>query len=209
MQATPRTQGYFRQSSTMCTPYDKYRRARKDDETFDDSLSAPVPVTAQIQSGTRIVSGSEDGNLRIFDAETGEACTLPLRMPHRIFAVAVSHDGALVACSGEDMMVHVWRANMARRAVWPDNFIRRARGLEFCLVDEQGVLADFSLQSDGWLYGRTDEPICWIPSSYRAGLWTPRTVGILGALETILDLRNLVHGTKWEQCKAYVFSDKT
>jgi len=152
MQATPRTQGYFRQSSTMCTPYDKYRRARKDDGTFDDSPSAPVPVTAQIQSGTRIISGSEDGSLRIFNAETGEACALPLRMPRGIFAVVVSHDGALVAlvaCNGEDMTVHVWRANMARRAVWPDNFIRRARGLGFCLVDEQGVLADFSLQSDG------------------------------------------------------------
>ena len=92
----------------MYTPYDKYRRARKDDGTFDDSPSAPVPVTAQIQSGTRIISGSEDGSLRIFNAETGEACTLPLRMPHRIFAVAVSrrrarrvqrrgHEGARLA----------------------------------------------------------------------------------------------------------------
>jgi len=155
------------------------------------------------------VSASDDASLRIFDAETGEACTLPLRMPSRIFTVTVSHDGALVACSGADMSVHVWRANMARRVVWPENFIGRARGLEFCLVDEQGVLADFSLQSDGWLIGRTNKPICWIPSSYRAGLWTPRTVGILGALETILDLRKLVHGAQWEQCKAYVFSDKT
>jgi hypothetical protein len=42
----------------------------------------------------------------------------------------------------------------------------------------------------------------WIPPIYRAGLWTARTVGIFGALETMIDLRNFVHGTDWEQCRA-------
>ncbi|KAI0296962.1 WD40-repeat-containing domain protein [Multifurca ochricompacta] len=158
--------------------------------------------------GTRIVSASNDGSLRIFDSYSGEPCTLPLRMSDRVLSVGVSRDGTLVACSGEDRSVHVWRANMARRAVWPDSFMRKVRGLEFCLIDDQGVLADFTLPDDGWLRGSTNEAMCWIPSVYRAGLWTPRTVGILGASETILDLRSVVHGTKWEQCRAYVFVEK-
>ena len=183
--------------------------------------TAPVNAIALTPDGNRIVSASDDGSLRIFDAHSGELCALPLCISSgRMFAAAVSRDGAFVACSGEDMRVHVWRANTTAArpqqqqkqrqhgtstgaaVSWPDNFMRRARGLEFCLVDEQGLLADFTLPDDGWLRGSTNEVMCWIPSVYRAGLWTPRTVGILGALETILDLRSFVHGTKWEQCRA-------
>jgi WD40 repeat protein len=173
--------------------------------------TAPINAITLTPDGKRIVSASDDGSLRIFDSHSGEPCMLPLRMSSRVLAVAVSHDGAHLACSGADKSVHVWRAAITAQrpggGVWPDNFIRRARGLEFCLVDEQGFLADFTLPDDGWLRGSTNEPMCWIPSVYRAGLWTPRTVGILGALETILDLRNFVHGTKWEQCRADVPGD--
>jgi len=129
-------------------------------------------------------------------------------MSARTFAVSVSHDGALVACSGADMCVHLWRGDMAQRAVWPNDFIRKARGLEFCLVDEQGFLTDPDPPDDGWLRGSNDEPMYWIPSVNRAGLWTARTVGVLGALETKIDLRSFVHGTDWEQCRAHVSAEK-
>ena len=168
--------------------------------------TGPINAIALSPDGRRMVSASDDASIRIFDSDSGEPCTLPLRLSNRIFSVAVSHDGALVACSDADRSVHVWRANMARRAAWPDNFMRKARGTEFCLIDEQGILADFSLSDDGWVCGSTNEIMCWIPSAYRAGLWTPRTVGILGALETMLDMKNYVHGTKWEQCRAYSFT---
>ncbi|KAH9967795.1 hypothetical protein BJV74DRAFT_868775 [Russula compacta] len=158
--------------------------------------------------GKRIISASDDNTLRTFDSYSGEPCTPPLRMSDRVFAVSVSHDGALVACGGADNTVHVWRANMARRAVWPDSFIREVRGQKFCLVDKQGALAEFNLSDDGWLRGSKEEPMCWIPSAYRAGLWTPRTVGILGTLRTVLDLRGFVHGTEWDQCGVSVSTDK-
>jgi WD40 repeat protein len=171
--------------------------------------TGPMNAIALTLDGNRIVSASDDGSVRIFDSETGEPCMLPLRMSERTFAVAVSHDGAMVACNNADNCVHIWRGNMAQRAVWPDDFIRRARGLEFCPIDEQGFLSYFDLSSDGWVYGPTNERMYWIPPVYWAGLWTPRTVRILGALETMIDLRNFVHGTDWEQCRAQVSADKT
>ena len=177
-------------------------------KTIPNNHAGPINAIALTPDGRRIVSVSDDASLRIFHADSGEPCTLPLHLSERMFSVAVSRDGALVACSGADMCVHVWRANMARRAVWPDNFVRKARGVEFCLVDEQGFLANFTQPYDGWLRGSTNEPMCWIPSDYRAGLWTPRTVGILGALETIVDLRSFVHGENWEQCSAMVLAEK-
>jgi hypothetical protein len=33
----------------------------------------------------------------------------------------------------------------------PERFMRRTRGLEFCLVDEQGFFSDFASMDDGWL----------------------------------------------------------
>jgi WD40 repeat protein len=170
--------------------------------------TGPINAIALTPDGNRIVSASEDASLRIFDSETGEPCTLPLRMSEPMFSASVSHDGALVACSGADADVHVWRANMAWREVWPDEFIRKARGLEFCPVDEQGFLADPNLSADGWLRASTNEPMYWISPGYRACLWTPRTVEILGALETMVDLRSFVHGTDWEQCRAHGSADK-
>ncbi|KAI9507936.1 quinon protein alcohol dehydrogenase-like superfamily [Russula earlei] len=170
--------------------------------------TGPVNAITLTPDGKRIISASDDGSLRIFHSDNGEACVMPFYTSNRIFSVAVSHRGTLVASGGEDMNVHVWRANMEGRAVWPDDFIRKVRTLEFCLVDERGVLADFTMQSDGWLHGCTGDPICWIPPFYRTGLWTPRTVGIIGASETILDLRSLVHGTNWEQCRTHDFADK-
>ena len=177
-------------------------------KSINTGHTGPINAIALTPDGNRIVSASDDASLRIFDSETGEPCTLPLRMSSRTFAVAVSHDGALVACSSADMGVHIWRANRAWRDVWPDDFIRKARGLEFCPVDEQGFLADPKSPDDGWLRASTNEPMYWIHPDYRAGLWTPRTVGVLGALETIVDLRNFVHGTDWEQCRAHGSVDK-
>ena len=171
--------------------------------------TGPINAIALTPDGDRIVSVSDDASLRTFDSETGEPCKLPLRTLERTFGVSVSHDGALVACSGAGGSVHVWRANMASRIVWPDDFIRKARGREYCLVDEQGFLADPNPPDDGWLRGSTNEPMYWIPLGYRAGLWTPRTVGILGVQMTIVDLRNFVHGTDWEQCRAHVFADES
>ena len=158
--------------------------------------------------GKKIISASDDNTLRIFDSYSGEPCTPPLRLSDRIFTLSVSHDGALVACGGADNTVHVLRANMARRAVWPDSFTKEVGGQKFCLVDKQGALAEFSLSDDGWLRGPKEERMCWIPSAYRAGLWTPRTMGILGALRTVLDLGSFVHGTEWEQCRGSVSTDK-
>src|SRR6266404_7938001 len=172
--------------------------------------TGPINAIALSPDGRRIVSASDDASIRVFDSDKGEPCTLPLRLSNRIFSVAVSQDGALVACGGADKTVHVWRANlMARHAAWPNSFMRKARGMEFCLVDEQGILADFSLSDSGWMRGSKDEIMCWVPSIYRRGLWTPQTVGILGAIEVMLDMKSYVHGDKWEQCRAPGFAEKS
>jgi WD40 repeat protein len=168
----------------------------------ETSTKAPINAISLTPDGEKIVAVSDDSTLTIFDSDRGEPYTLPLHTSARMFAVTVSQDGELIACGGADKKVHVWRANMTHRAMWPDDFIRKTHGLEYCLVDKQGLLANFASPrtDDGWIRGSTNERMFWVPSLYRVGLWTPRTMGILGAPETIVNLRNFVHGTEWKQC---------
>ncbi|KAH9003888.1 WD40-repeat-containing domain protein [Lactarius hatsudake] len=172
--------------------------------------TGPINSIALSPDGRRIVSASDDASIRIFDSNSGEQYTHPLHTSDKILSVAVSHDGKLIACSGADESVHVWRANMTHHTVWPDSFMRKTHGQEFCAVDEQGILENFNPpREDGWLRGSTNEAMCWIPPMYRTGLWTPRTLSILGAPGVMLDMRNYVHGTKWEQCRVEDFLDKS
>jgi WD40 repeat protein len=161
--------------------------------------TAPINAIKSSPDGRWIVSASDDASLRIWDSQTGELLTLPQCMPFRILTVDVSRDGKLIACGGADGQVHIWCPDMAQPAVWPDSFMRKVHGREYCPIDDQGILANASLGSDGWMRGPMKEAMCWIPPAHRQGL-LQRTVGVLGTRETALDLRDVAHGTKWEQC---------
>ena len=149
-----------------------------------------------------IVSASDDGSLRVWDSETGRPFTLPQHMPFRILSIDFSRDGKLIACCGADDRVHTFLCpDMVQPAdMWPDSFIRKVHGREYCPVDDQGILANATLESEGWLRGPMGEAMCWIPLEHRQGLLLPQSVGVLGARETALDLRNAAHGTNWERC---------
>lgn len=70
---------------------------------------AGVRAFAVTPDGTRIVSGGEDGVLRIWDVKTGAAIDRPL-LGHRraITALVMRPDGARVVSAGEDGSVRLW-----------------------------------------------------------------------------------------------------
>ncbi len=163
--------------------------------------TGPINGIKLSPDGGWIVSASDDGSLRIWDWQSVTLLTLPQCMPFRILCVDVSRDGKLIACSGADDLVHTWCPDMAQPVSWPDSFMRKMHGQEYCPIDDQGILADATLRSDGWLCGPMGQTMCWIPPAHRQGL-LQRTVSVVGARETALDLRNSAHGTIWGQCAA-------
>ncbi|KAF5331505.1 hypothetical protein D9758_018599 [Tetrapyrgos nigripes] len=61
--------------------------------------------------GTRIVSGSEDGTVRIWDAQTGTAIGEPLQgHEYWVQSVAFSPDGARIVSGSRDRTVRIWDA---------------------------------------------------------------------------------------------------
>ena len=175
-------------------------------DTGDNGLiirghTAPINAIKLSPDGRWIVSASDDASLRIWDSQTGKPLMLPQRMPFRILSIDLSRDGKLIAyCGADDQVYTISCPDMTQpAAVWPDSFMRKIHGREYCPVDDQGIFSDAKLDDDGWLNGPMGEVMCWIPPERRQGL-LQQSVSILGAQETALDLRDIAHGAKWEQC---------
>ena len=62
-------------------------------------------------------------------------------------------------------------------------------------------IADHSMiNNDGWICGRNEELLMWIPPLHRIGLHHPSNIWVAGQHETRLDLSTFVHGQMWSTC---------
>ncbi|MGD9497507.1 MAG: WD40 repeat domain-containing protein [Armatimonadota bacterium] len=68
----------------------------------------PVEAVAAFPEGSRVVSGSRDETLRIWDALSGETLAVLGGARMGAYAVAISPDGARVAAGGKDSVVREW-----------------------------------------------------------------------------------------------------
>ncbi|KAG9126262.1 hypothetical protein FRC07_004185 [Ceratobasidium sp. 392] len=74
-------------------------------------VSSKVNSVAYAPDGRRIVSGSDDGMVRIWDAEAGDAVLEPLTGHSGwVTSVAFSPDGRWIASGSSDMTIRVWDA---------------------------------------------------------------------------------------------------
>jgi WD40 repeat protein len=64
--------------------------------------------------GTRIVSGSADRTVKVWDAASGYE-TLTLKVPGSISSLAVSPDGKRILCLMGSGQVKVWDAGMSQQ----------------------------------------------------------------------------------------------
>ncbi|KAG8764123.1 hypothetical protein FRC12_008254 [Ceratobasidium sp. 428] len=78
-------------------------------------ISSRTRSTAYSPDGRRIASGSKDGKVRIWDAETGDATLDPL-MGHsnEVNSVAFSPDGRWIASGSDDQTIRLWDAETGK-----------------------------------------------------------------------------------------------
>ena len=141
-----------------------------------------VNSVAFISDGTRIVSGSDDSTVRVWDANTGAALAMLKGHTSWRDSVAFSSDGCQITSQGRQGITRVWSA--------PEHFPLPTSHLVAPAPLAQPD-AQFSFDDEsGWLLGASiadashSRRVCWVPKERR-----PLTLGFSGST-VVLGARN-------------------
>jgi WD40 repeat protein len=191
--------------------------------------SGHVNSVAFSPDGSRIVSGSLDDTIRLWDAETGDAIGKPLQgHSTTVYSVASSPDGSRIVSGSRDNTIRLWDAETSDAIGKPleghssiassvafspdgsrivsgslDNTIHLWNAKISDVVSTLGCTGYSQLLPSGWVVNSGAEKLFWVPPSNRAGLCFPRNTMTMSreGVSTTLDMSRFVHGTAWETCR--------
>jgi hypothetical protein len=140
--------------------------------------------------GTRIVAGSHDRIVRLWDAGNGEPVGELLRW-HTHSALSDEHRIMDPIESTTPMPLNI-RNN---------HFICFSPNSMHALRDTSELMegASFVLDDD-WVVGPQEELLFWVPPASRRSLWSPRTLLVIPRGAEI-DLSCMKHGHHWIECR--------
>ena len=182
---------------------------------FDDHLDTASCVTYS-PSGNHIASISNDKKLRVRDAESGEI-SCEIHTEHK-GSVCFSPDGRCIASLSDESSISMWDAftgdlifGPLKGHLGPVNCVSflpdgkrlaSASGdgrIRIWSVDDCPKFVPWKLRVDnGWIVGKNDELLIWLPTELRDTLITPGTVSILNrSFSTILDFSKCHDGDEW------------
>lgn len=133
---------------------------------------------------TRIAHGSYDGVTRVFDAISNEA-PLGTYEGHQepVQSVAFSSDGQYIVTSSLDSSIRV------------------SKLYEGASDDSDDITKSWTLKKDGWIVGKQQQLLLWVPHAFHKTLWRPNNTAILNcAFSTRLDFNGSYHGERWTEC---------
>jgi WD40 repeat protein len=137
-----------------------------------------------------VVSGSDDKTVRIWDAATGAMVCEHRDCPNDIAQSIPFHpNGWRIISSPTD---HIANANCDH---WQ---LQLASEYQFILQ----LLSPLS-HRNGWLLGSNGELLFGVPSILRHSFWWPRTVAVMGARITTVDLKQFCFGNNWAKIFQY------
>ncbi len=134
--------------------------------------------------GQRVVSGSKDRTICVWNATTGEEVAGPFA-GHMGSALSVAFlpDGQRIVSSGYGSI--------------------RMLDVTAGKTGTTGQV-DFSDQSkindEGWILGSNGKLLAWVPPVHRGNLYRPSNIWFVGEHDTLLDLSTFVHGHSWSTC---------
>ena len=69
-------------------------------------------------------------------------------------------------------------------------------------AESPAALSDYPKlkMADGWIKDEDGNLLIWVPDEYRAYLWSPGTLVLVGRDPIDINFRNAYHGTDWTKC---------
>jgi WD40 repeat protein len=143
-------------------------------------LNGSVCSVAFSPDGERVVSGSDDHTIRIWHARTREEMAALKGHDRYVTSVAFSPDGERVVSGSYDYTI-----------LTSQKFDSSPLSAQWKSFDEQG-----------WMLGKEEQRLFWIPPQYRLGLCWPEThvITMIGAHKTLFNMANFVCGERWTDC---------
>ena len=179
--------------------------------------------------GGRIISGSDDSTIRIWDAETGASVGNPLKgHTDKVRSVAYSLDGQRIVSGSSDGTIRTWHSEALTTVgkshkgnTYPvqssdgqytlsssyDNITRVSDAFPHVSIQRSscGLMhPDFYAKPDinGWVRDSMGGLLYWVPRDCRPGLHSPAllTIALTAHGRSVsLDFNNIAFGTLWTQ----------
>jgi WD40 repeat protein len=164
------------------------------------------------QNGRRIVSGSSDCTILVWDAETGNILSRSFNgHTNGVSSVMFSQDGTRILSGSFDSSIRVWDAEPEEGP-----FQGHKASINFASSHDSPHMANStgsirhtmfnrfrgdSIFENGWVLNLPSELLFWVPPWARTGLWWPTNTVVIADVVTKLDLSQFVHGTSWHRCR--------
>ncbi len=134
--------------------------------------------------GERILSGSKDRTVRVWNATTREKVAGPFTgHTHSVLSVVFSPDGQRIVSSGYGSIRMLNVTAIKNKTTGQVDFTDQSK-----------------INNVGWILGSNGELLAWIPPVHRRNLHRPSDIWVVGEHETLLDLSTFVHGHSWSTC---------
>jgi WD40 repeat protein len=191
----------FRRSNNSCVECHDGRDSGRPFHWTHNGGHWVIRSVAFSPDGQHIVSGSDDGTIRVWNAMTGETAAGPFTgHTHSVNSVAFSPDGQYIVSGSDDHTIRMWNAMVGETAAGPFaehralvnsmafspdgqhtvsvSFDRTIRVSNVTIgktetTNDVDFTDHFMINDEGWICGSKGELLMWIPSVHREYFTVP------------------------------------